>query len=690
MGVMAIKEPLSEDWWTRELIVLSLYHPVYLDPCIEEMLVGGAITDHMVVDNGNGRVVGCGRFGKEEASLDVVCGFRDSSCQSSTSKATSSKVVRRKKKTSRAAFSSSLSSLPSQQKGLRLIAKRRVLRVSNCCNRRGESDFDALAFTIGMSIAAVVAQVLDREHVAKEKIPLDHLSTICASAVRESLAHAFGDRFDCFVRNFEKYFGSTLGVLRIVNEAFVYRGRGPFGESSTESCGSEVVQPKSLYKQGHGSHSEPVASASEGWRPSNAVEEIQENLALDPINQELGLHGQMHQLVGTLGIVNEASLYKGRGPFAESSTESCSSEVFPPKSLYNQGHGSHSEPVASAIEACRQSNAVEEIQENLALESTNRELALHGQMLQLAASSSSILKSGYDNSMLSTFERSVKEQARSNDLKTFEVGLIMKRLQLKESQLALHSNSNRLEKFKLALGISKAEFRAEKFKNQLEDARHIELLKKCIDSLVAGLLIMSAALLYGAYFYSYERIIDATGSCSFSTKEATSWWIPKQVASFNSWLVMLKTLRCQVEVFSRMLFGVLMIVAIAYLLFQRSASSNQIMPVTFILLLLGVGCGIVGKLCIDTLGGNGYHWFLYWEALCLLHFFANMFTSALFSILYGPVSVAQGTEARTLLPYWLRRLVFFVLTLLFLPLFGGLMPFASLTDWKDHFLTYHW
>ncbi|XP_042519090.1 protein CPR-5-like isoform X1 [Macadamia integrifolia] len=528
--------------------------------------------------------------------------LNSNSCESSSSIANSRKIVRRKKKNTRDVFApaaSSWSSLHSQQRGLRLTAKRRGPRVSICSNRRGKSDFDALALPLGMSIAAVVAQVLEGERVAKEKIPLDHLSMICASAMRESLANDFGNRFDCFVRSFEESLGSTLRTLRVINEASVYEERGLIRESSAESCSSEMVPPKSLYKQGPGSHSEPLGSIIEACGPSNAVEEIQENLGLDSINQELALLEPMHQL---------------------------------------------------------------------------------------AASSLSRLDSGYNNTMLSPFEKSLWEQTRSNDLETLHVFQNMKRLQLKESKVALQSDSNSLERRKLSLRISKASFNAEEFKTQLEDARHTELLKRCIDSLVAGLLIMSALLLYGTYVHSYKRIIEATGSCSSSPKGATSWWIPKQVTFFTSLLDMLNMARCQVAVFSRMLFGVLMIMTIAYLLFQRSSTSNQVMPVTFILLLLGVGCGIVGKLCIDTLGGNGYHWLLYWEALCLIHFFANMCTKVLFYILHGPVPVAQGTVARALLPYWLRQLVFYVIIILFLPLFGGLMPFASFTDWKNHFL----
>ena len=136
-----------------------------------------------------------------------------------------------------------------------------------------------------------------------------------------------------------------------------------------------------------------------------------------------------------------------------------------------------------------------------------------------------------------------------------------------------------------------------------------------------------------------------------------------------------------------MLFGFLMIITIAYLLLQRSGSSSrQTMPITFILLLLGFACGFAGKLCIDTLGGSGYLWLLYWESLCLVHFFANVWTSALFRILHGPVNVSQGMKGHTIVPYWIRRSLFYATMLLFLPLVCGLLPFASLGKWIDHFV----
>lgn len=159
--------------------------------------------------------------------------------------------------------------------------------------------------------------------------------------------------------------------------------------------------------------------------------------------------------------------------------------------------------------------------------------------------------------------------------------------------------------------------------------------------------------------------------------------MPKSMQSVNSGL---QTLRCHVQVLSRMLFGVLMILAVAYLLFQRSATSHHAMPVTFILLLLGAGCGLAGKLCIDTLGGSGYHWLLYWEALCSLHFFSTFFISTLCIILNGPVTAPEKTRScRVIFPYWMRRVVFYSTMLLFLPLLCGLIPFAGPLEWKDHF-----
>ncbi|KAL4644166.1 hypothetical protein ACB092_02G144500 [Castanea dentata] len=486
---------------------------------------------------------------------------------------------------------SSSSCSSSSSSSTRVVLRRRNPRpLFGAAPPRNVGNVDAIALPLGMSVAAVVALVLEKKDTAGGRMSIDHLSTIFTSAVRESLVNVFGINFDCFMRNFEKSFGSTLRTLRLINESHVKSGGHHFNNLNEEG---------------------PTVTLDTGRCTNNSsVEDFQSDTAL--------------QNFATQDLLN----------------------------------------------------TVEEVRENMLTGSITQELALHGQTNQVACVFPRISDSAIE-------QKSLIEQVRSNDLKALELGLTMKRLKLKETQLALNYDSNHLERSKLAMGISKASFKAEKLKSQLEETRHSELLRKCIDCLVAGLLIMSASLLYGTYVFSYKRIIEATESCTPSPKESKSWWIPSPMASLNSGL---HVLRCQVQVVSRMLFGVFMIIAIACLLLQRSSTTKQIMPVTVMLLLLGIACGFAGKLCVDTLGGSGYHWLIYWEILCVLHFFSNVCTSTLFRFLHGSVNLSQGTKGNAIFPYWIRQSLFYAILLLFLPLFCGLVPFASLGEWKDHFL----
>ncbi|CAA6659413.1 unnamed protein product [Spirodela intermedia] len=291
--------------------------------------------------------------------------------------------------------------------------------------------------------------------------------------------------------------------------------------------------------------------------------------------------------------------------------------------------------------------------------------------------------SGFSQSTLSTFERSIAEQARSNDLKALEIGLNMEKLQLKRSQLYLSSHASFLERIKISMNIAKSTFREEKLKTQIKDTRQAELARTCLDLLIAGLILMSCLLGYGAYTFSYRRISEATASCNSLPKETKSWWVPKNVASFSSgWL----SVRCHVVVISRMSFGLFMILSVAYSAFLRSSAAGAAMPVTFILILLGTACGAAGKFCVDTLGGSGYTWLLYWETLCLLHFLASAFPSSLYQILHGPVTISSK-DGKVMMPYWARRSAFYAILVLILPVLSGLTPFASVYEWGEHLVS---
>ncbi|KAK4411609.1 protein CPR-5 [Sesamum angolense] len=560
----------------------------------------------------------------------------------------------------------------SLQKGLKILRNPRRVRVGSLTTTRRRvdpSELDALGLPLGMSIAAVVAQFIipqpmiwvefewirhlgfGEKNAAGEKMSVDHLSGICILAVRESLGNVFGDKFDNFVTNFEKSFRSTLMTLRLISDSSQSGGQlqGPGFRGSSSSTTRNFSSPDKL------KDSACTSGATDG---------------LESLHHRS--NKEQHQ---TAAFQDSASTSPDRIE----------------DSAVTSGGRDGLESLSCRSNTDRQCCTSEQMEENAMMNLMNRQLILHDiqpeQQLACVSASTSSFNSGVNQTMLSTIEKSVTEQTRSNDLKTFEIGLIMKKLQLKERQLTLNSDSNLLERWKLSMGFSKASFKAEKFKTQLQDTRQVELLRKCLDFLVAGLIMMLVSLAYGTYVYSYRRIIEATEVCSPFTVlerknaagekmsvdhlsgESKSWWMPKSMATFNSGL---QLLRCQVQVFSRMLFGALMIGAIAVLLIQRSATSHQAMPVTVILLLLGVVCGYAGKFCVDMLGGSGNHWLIYWEALCLLHFFSNTFHSILYFILNGPITVAEKAERSPIFPYWMRRSMFYA-TLLVLPLLCGFM-----------------
>ncbi|KAK6924146.1 hypothetical protein RJ641_010346 [Dillenia turbinata] len=576
----------------------------------------------------------------------------------------------------RASSSSSYSpSCSRRERGLRLSHKRRNPRILIGGNRRYEIDVDSLALPLGMSIAAFVSQILDRKYIREEDLPVDHLSTICTMAVKESLTNVAGNKFDCFVQNFEKSFRSTLRTLRLLNTSSLKKSdalglldirssycKPPSMSSNRKGCSICSSMEKDL-------QSEVELSTSKARGKLGMLEDLQE-----------------HKLINGSSLDQCENIYYSNTKCSSFEIPSISQSSVVFSGDCSATNDSESEAALPADTMPVSLVTLEHIQEKIQMDSVNKELVLHQ---QLAHASPGTLSSLTNKSIFNTFERSVIEQERSNKLKGLEIGLTMKKLQLKEKQLALRSDSNVLERCKIKMGISKASFKAEKFKNQLEDTRYAEFFTMCIDCLVAGLLIMSASLCYGAYIYSYKRITEATASCLPTTKESKSWWMPKSFASFNTGF---HGIRCQVQVVSRMMFGIFMIMAIAYLLLQRS-SSGQKMPVTFILLLLGVVCGAAGKFCVDTLGGDGFHWLFYWEVLCLLHLFSSLWTSKLFTILNGPITVSQEGKSNPIMPYWSRRTLFYATLLLFLPLLCGLMPFAGPREWKEHLFVLvmnHW
>lgn len=259
----------------------------------------------------------------------------------------------------------------------------------------------------------------------------------------------FGNTFDCFIRNFEESFGSTLRTLKSIRE------------SSTKNRGCLLSHQNVEGPSLHVTHDE------------------------------------------------QDDCIRGEGCTSSSGIEDCHSEAMP-----------HTNATQGRI------NYRDEVNQNMLTNSSNLDIVLHGQTHQLT-----------NQSMLRTVEKSVMEQARANDLKTVELKLKMESLTLKQKELALNHSSHELLRLKFDMGKLKASFNIWKFATKLEDTRHAELLRRCIDCLVAGLLVMAASLVYGTYVYSYKRLSEATASCTPSTKVIPFFLFWLQLMQFKLHLI---------------------------------------------------------------------------------------------------------------------------------------------------------
>lgn len=201
----------------------------------------------------------------------------------------------------------------------------------------------------------------------------------------------------------------------------------------------------------------------------------------------------------TLHLVNEMPVY-GQGPVPQRSSKHEDSEA------------------ASKLNTAGPQNPTQNL-----LNSVESQLVLYaGGNQQMTHRTQSISSPEANQRILNAFERSLKEQTRSNELKEFEIGLSMRKLQLKQSQLELNSYSHMLDKIKLSFGFQKASFQKEKFEAQMQDTRHAQIMRTLIDFLVSAVIIMSVCFGYGTYTYSYQRITDITAACSATSRVCSS------------------------------------------------------------------------------------------------------------------------------------------------------------------------
>ncbi|KAJ8769693.1 hypothetical protein K2173_005296 [Erythroxylum novogranatense] len=152
----------------------------------------------------------------------------------------------------------------------------------------------AVALPLGMSFAAVIAEVLERKDGVHERMSVDHLSRICTSVVKESLANAFCDDFDFLGRNFEISFGSTLRTLRLINEWGANKREGGLNHLGVGNSGPNANKrvDYASNSDGEGCSSRAGLSNIPTEDKSHLPEEQEQCICTDSLNREVALHRQ--------------------------------------------------------------------------------------------------------------------------------------------------------------------------------------------------------------------------------------------------------------------------------------------------------------------------------------------------------------------------------------------------------------
>ncbi|CAM6068633.1 unnamed protein product, partial [Sphagnum tenellum] len=283
------------------------------------------------------------------------------------------------------------------------------------------------------------------------------------------------------------------------------------------------------------------------------------------------------------------------------------------------------------------------------------------------------------------YKKSLAEKQQSNYLKTLKLAYQFKRLNLDEEHLHLRSESNLLMRENVSLSREKAEFREMEIQDRKLAVAYDLLSRTCADELVAGLIVMLCALLYGGWNYSYARLVDVISHCQPAIFEPSHSMIPGFNRIFDSLNLMsaqMQMLFCNLTVAARMFLGLGIISMVAATLLRKSVtSSSQAMPATILLIILGGLCGVAGKFAVDSMGGSGYHWLLVWESLCVIHASTTCFTPYLYWLLNGaPQHTLDKRRQYYLLNPWVRGLLFHGCLVLVLPAMAGLLPFAPFRE----------
>mgnify|MGYP000025107953 FL=1 len=230
--------------------------------------------------------------------------------------------------------------------------------------------------------------------------------------------------------------------------------------------------------------------------------------------------------------------------------------------------------------------------------------------------------------------REVLSKEKANDIAEKHLSLSHKALETQKLNLNVLSENNAIHNEANMLAAEKLEGDISDRKEALEAKKHTETLLFIADAFYAGLVVVFVATLAGGWRRAVAALSATVSVCPapdgwFSGDDETTS-IRRKPKSFSMsrtlWSYATGTggpgpaeyIWCVSKSLISAMSGGVVFALVAWKLLQYNVVNKfQTAPATVLLLLLGVGCGHVGRSAVDALGGDGDVWLRLWRTYVL-------------------------------------------------------------------------
>eukprot|EP00271_Cylindrocystis_brebissonii_P002841 TRINITY_DN13616_c1_g2_i1.p1 TRINITY_DN13616_c1_g2~~TRINITY_DN13616_c1_g2_i1.p1 ORF type:complete len:958 (+),score=120.78 TRINITY_DN13616_c1_g2_i1:82-2874(+) len=229
-----------------------------------------------------------------------------------------------------------------------------------------------------------------------------------------------------------------------------------------------------------------------------------------------------------------------------------------------------------------------------------------------------------------------------------KLALAGEQLRVSERQIEIFSTSNSLKSDSIHLQHGENLLRAHEA-GEKKAAKALQQLSCALaDELLAGMAVLLFTLVLCGW-QGYARLAEGLTVCRVPEKAGPRSFFTSPFQSLiDPTAVLLRATLCHVMRTGHFVFGALLLIAGVSVVISRPPDDYQRRPVFGMIISLGLLCGLFGMKAVESVGGKGLTWLLFWELLCAIHTFAAWFPDILFLILHGKKAEHLAVEERVI------------------------------------------